>query len=96
MKIFENNSRELFSAKIRLEILRIIDIYNRYIYIILFFLRILSIDKKVIEVLIIFKVYIVVVADILAIVIWNSRNLIVFYEEDNFYDNSNLASEIEL
>ena len=43
---------------------------------------------KVIEVLIIVKAYIVVVADISTIAMWNGRNLIIFYGEDNFYDDS--------
>ena len=51
---------------------------------------------KVIEVLIIVKAFIVVVADISTIIIWNNRNLMIFYEEDNFCDDSNLASEIGL
>ena len=50
----------------------------------------------VIEVLIIAKAYIVVVAGISTIIIWNDRNIIVFYGEDNFYDDSNSALEIGL
>ena len=51
---------------------------------------------RVIGVLIIAKAYIVVVAGISAIVMWNDRNSIVFYGEDNFYDDSDSASETEL
>ena len=72
------------------------NIYNRYTSIILFFLRILSINKRVKEVLIIVKAYAVVVAGISVIMMWNDRNSMVFYGEDNFCDDSDLASETGL
>ena len=53
-------------------------------------------DEGVIGVLMIAKACVVVAVGILVMVMWNGRNLMVFYGEDNFCDDSNLALETGL